>query len=57
MIHPSDTASLFETRHRYMQASAMRKACEALEYLGINTSTDWLHILSRLSEQPADLQD
>ena len=56
VVHPDDTRSLFETRRRYMQAAATHKACEVLEYLGINTSTDWLHILSVLAER-ADEED
>ena len=34
-----------------MRSAAMSKAQEILRYLGVNTDTDWLAVLSKMTER------
>ena len=42
---------LADARRKLMQANAMSTAQRVLEYLGVNTSTDWYEILSRMAKE------
>ena len=42
---------VMDARRRYMQAHAMSTAQKVLEYLGVNTDTDWLEILTRIARE------
>jgi hypothetical protein len=50
IIHPEEAARLHSLKLKVLQGNAMRKAQEVLEYLGVNTQTDWYEILSRLAK-------
>ncbi|MCY3677917.1 MAG: hypothetical protein OXH66_10060 [Gemmatimonadetes bacterium] len=41
---------LTELRRDVMRANAFATAQKVLEYLGVNTSTDWLEILTRIAK-------
>lgn len=51
VITPKESADLHAARLKYKQAVAMEKAHQILHYLGVNTDTDWLEILSRIAEE------
>ena len=52
-IHPKEAEDHFNLRQGYLRTVAIRKAHEALEYLGVNEDIDWLEILHRLVEENA----
>lgn len=51
VIHPPEAAKLHGLKLQLMRATAMRKAQDVLEYLGVNTSTDWYEVLQRMAEE------
>ena len=46
-----ESAELMSSRLAYQQAIARNKAHAILTYLGFNTATDWLEILTRMAEE------
>lgn len=54
VIHPPDMAKLHALKLKLMQAVAMSKAQAVLEYLGVNTDTDWYAILTRMADERQD---
>ena len=51
VIHPDISRRRFDAHQKYQRAIAMRRAQEVLCFLGVNTETDWLEILTRLAQQ------
>ena len=51
LVHPEDQKHILEKRLAVQQAAAMRKAQEILQYLGVNTETDWYAILQHLADK------
>ena len=39
-----------DTKQKYLRARARSKAHDVLHALGVNTDTDWLYILDRITE-------
>ena len=53
IISPASAAKLHAARLAYLRSNAMRRAQDVLEYLGVNTQTDWFTILRRLAQEKA----
>ena len=49
IIHPPEAARTHALKLKVLQGNAMRRAQEVLQYLGVNTETDWYEILTRLA--------
>lgn len=53
IISPPESARLHAAKLAYMRSHAMRQAQTVLEFLGVNTSTDWHEILTRMAKEAA----
>ena len=51
VVSDESARKLLQAKLDYQKAVAMLKAQEVLKYLGVNTDTDWLEILTALAEE------